>query len=196
MHSIQHNFDCAEMMASELESYLLSDDLFWYLPEGTGKRPPCPTLTLGGLWLILDELKVQATEMNADDQVRHDRIISTIKGYQRQWAVAWEKKAGKELSSRLHLWGAFLTDIEGGNAEPSRYPAEVKNRVIATYAARDSAKQPGSKAAENKLRSLDARLRAIFESGEFIWDEPLKAVYPEVAFWFLYGNLRVQPDRT
>jgi hypothetical protein len=196
MHSIQHNLDCAQMMAEELETYLLSDELFWYLPEGSVKKPPCPALTLGGLWLILDELKVQEVEMQKEDLNRYKEISRTIEGFQNQWAVAWEKKAVKELSSRQHLWRAFLTDVEQGKAERSRYTSEVKNRVIASYATRESSKQPGSKASQDKLRALDSRLRTMFESGQFVWDEPLQPMYPKDEFWFLYGELKEPPDHS
>lgn len=192
MHTIQHNLDCAQMMVSELETYLLSDELFWYLPEGSAKKPPCPALTLGGLWLILDELRVQESEMNVEERVRYDEIRGVSEQCQTQWAVAWGKKASKELSSRQHLWGSYLVDLDGGKAEPSMYPSEVRNRVVAVYAIRDSGNQPGIQGAEDKMRSLDMKLRAKFQPGSFIWEKPLQEIYPKDEFWFLYGDLKEQ----
>jgi hypothetical protein len=193
MRSIQHNLDCARLMVNELETYLLSEELFWYLPEGSAKRPPCPALTLGGLWLIMDELKAQEAKMTRGDLSSYNGVKTTMDRYHSQWLVAWEKKAVKELSSRLHLWGAFLIDVEQDKTGRSRYASEIKNRVIASYAARDSGNQSGSKPLIEKLRALDSKLRGMFEGGPFIWDDALQPIYPKDGFWFLYGAFKDRP---
>jgi hypothetical protein len=57
MHPALYSLGLAEAMADELEDYLLSGELFWPLQRRASPgEPPYPQLSLGGLFLTLDEL--------------------------------------------------------------------------------------------------------------------------------------------
>lgn len=188
MHSVDYNLGFLEATLRDLEDYLLGPEIYWQMARrAPAGMPPYPSLTLGGLKLVLDELRVQESEMDAAQSGRLHRLESTLEGIHRRWVVAWERKAARELGSRANLFRAYLVDLEEGEVGVESYPHEVRNRVMAERLVDEAMRQPEGEEAIEGLQALDARLRARFKPGPFIWGEPLRRVYPRTTFWFLYG---------
>jgi hypothetical protein len=104
-----------------------------------------------------------------------------------KWTVGLERKAAQELRSRLNLWRAYLYDIEERVDTAENYPYEVRHRVMFEQLAELSIRQPETEPHVDEMRSLDTRLRSIFVPGTFVWDARLENIYPQTAFWYLYG---------
>jgi hypothetical protein len=191
VNSIEYDLGLAEVMLGEFDAYLNSRTLFWPLghrhPSGGN---PYPMLSSGGLLLVLDELRAQEAEMDADQRHRWRGLLERFESTRRARQVAMETKSAAEANSRLNLWRAYIHDIETSEAGEWGYRNEVRQRVMLARLLDlqgDDGDVPRIQAA---LADLDRRLRARFSKGEFVWDERLQAVYSPERFWYLYGRPR------
>jgi len=162
----------------ELETYLLSPELYWKLPGGL------PRLTIGGLLLARARLSVLAPDFRAE----WDSLDAAMTRVRDKWQVSWEKKAAWEVSARFNLWKNYIEDYR---TAPERfavdYPHETRWRVMLTLLMGDLLSPPPEAPA---LDALDTLLRHFFIEGEFIWESPLLEVFPKSDYWFLYGTLK------
>jgi len=173
-----------EGAVGELESYLLSSETFWRMSGPAD----LPNLTLGGLELARRALLATIDKLDPAARQRAHTAIEQIDASRRQRRAAWERKAVGELSVRLNQWRAYLQDLAELPGESDRYAQEVRARVMASYLLEESVDQPEAAELRMTLEALDARLRASFEGGRFIWDPPLEPAYPAKQYWFLYGR--------
>ena len=173
-----------ESAVGELESYLLSPEVFWRVSGAAD----LPNLTLGGLELSRRALAAASAELDPAARRRAHKVIEQIDEFRRQSRLAWERTAASELRVRLNQWQAYLQDLAELPGESDRYSQEVRARAMATYLLEEAARQPGAAALGETLEALDARLRASFEIGHFIWDPSLESAYPAGEYWFLYGR--------
>lgn len=187
MRPHDYNLNLASAMLEELEDYILSSEVFWPISKRSPTGSPFPRLTLGGLMLTLNELKVQEIDMSPSQRADHERLLRQMDRVRVKWAVGLERKAAQELSSRLNLWRAYLYDIQERVDTTENYPYEVRNRVMFGILAELSVRQPETKPAVEEMRSLDTRLRSFFTRGDFVWDTRLEDIYPQSTFWYLYG---------
>lgn len=162
----------------ELETYLLSNELYWQLsvPGVSLSR-----LTLGHL--LLTRLRLQARGYLLPEQENR------LEQIRRRWQAAWEKKARHEFNSRLNLWKNYLEDyFESPSNYAADYPQEVRLRVILALLRQEiSSPLPEE---EEALAALDARLRTAFIPGPFVWEADLSTVFPQQTWWYLYGRLK------
>ena len=187
MQPHEYNLNLASFMLEEIEDYILSSEVFWPLSKRSPTGSPLPRMTLGGLVLTLNELKVQEKDMSPSQRADHDRLFLQMERVRVKWAVGLERKAAQELRSRLNLWRAYLYDIEERVDTAENYPYEVRHRVMFEQLADLSIRQPETKPRVNEMRSLDLRLKSIFAPGAFVWDARLEDIYPRSPFWYLYG---------
>jgi hypothetical protein len=173
-----------ESALGELESYLLSTEVFWRVSGAAD----LPNLTLGGLELSRRGLAAGSNELDPDTRRRAHKVIEQVDEFRRQRRVAWERKAAAELKVRLNQWRAYLEDLAELPVESERYLQEVRARTMATYLLEEAAHQPEAAELRMTLEALDARLRASFEAGRFIWEPSLQSAYPVEDYWFLYGR--------
>lgn len=171
----------------QLESYLLSKDIYWSIgtspPVG---EPPYPQLTLG--WLLFANLRAQSTCETPEQRNELDRIDWQLKTVRTRRRAAWGLKAYSEFKSRLTLWRNFLEDYrKKPEANYDRYAYEVARRVILHLL--ESEADDIQMTEIDMLNGLDQLLRVFFVSGDFVWDEILTPSFPEEPYWYLYGNL-------
>ena len=104
-----------------------------------------------------------------------------------KWKSAITKKASTEIRSRLNLWQAYLTDLQEGQGSAYNYHHEVRNRVIVErlFELLDNRKEW-----DQDVVACDNLLRSLVISTDFIWPSPLRAAYPQDAYWFLYRKPR------
>jgi hypothetical protein len=189
MKPIGHNLELAHLMLNEMESYLLSEQLFWPM-RGRGSLP---RLTTGGLLMIMDELAAQEAVMNAaelEEWVKAGRELDRLAA---AWRVAMNTKVRQEISTRLNLWQSYLRDLEERKVDPGLYPHEVRARVMIDRLVGRCLQGALDSALQDRLQALDSQLRRVFQPGEFVWDDRLMAMYPQPAYWFLYGRPRRRP---
>ncbi len=172
-------------MATELESYLLAEALFWPLRPGSD----FPQLSLGMMWLTRARLRAVASQLTSAQSADHDRAEGQLDTGLSRWAVAAETKAQKELRTRLNLWQAFLSEhAESPHTTAENYAQEVTHRTMAALLIHHFPRLADSPEA-SRLPGLDAQLRARFKVGHFVWRDELHNEFPQNEFWFLYGRV-------
>lgn len=174
-----------------LESYLLSNELYWTVgarPPGGG--PAYPQLTLGGIYLSIARLR--SKPLSYQNEAIFKSLEAEIDSIRLDWQVAWEDKASREFHARLLLWRDFLEEYKAhpfNNAD--RYAFEVSRRVMLQLLNPDAVKVP--QVDNQLLNGLDELLKSIFIPGQFIWEKVLTNAFPQPTYWYLYGKLGARP---
>jgi len=187
MKKFDHELEYVEAAASQLENYLLSKEL--YRPIGITSRhgkKPFPALTIGNL--LLASNRAGGFVSSTKEKMRLSKIQTQINQIHHRWAAAWQDRVSVEFSARLKLWSDFLEEYR---KEPGlnfdRYGYEVGRRVIIQLLSEQHSHGPDHET--ELLSALDRYLRAVYQSGKFIWDDALGRVFPESVYWYLYGRL-------
>jgi hypothetical protein len=173
-----------------LDSYVLSNDLYWPIgikaPIGSA---PYPQLTLGNLLLSLKRLR--AHPLSLEQQAGLTKLEQELLNLQTKWRVAWEAKAAREFSALLNLWRDFLEEYRGNpENHADRYSYEVNRRVLLELLAPQTPKVPQAELV--MLVGLDNLVKAYFSPGSFVWDADLSIGFPPQPYWYLYGRLRTE----
>jgi len=172
----------------ELENYLLAKDLFWpVMIRPIKKSRAYPKLTLGNLLLALQRLEALSLgkTLTPEEQTRHIQIKREIETIQSRWLVAWEGKAAHEYQSRHRQWTELLREIyQDRQRQAPYYSSDIRPRVLLELLKNHA---PADELPE--IQYLDTTLRAIFDPGDFIWDQELRPGFPQDPFWFLYGGI-------
>lgn len=170
-----------------LESYLLSDVLYWPLDvsASSGERP-YPRLTLGGL--LLARKRAWALPLSLTQQTELQYLDDQIEAARTHWRIAWGKKATQSFQARLNLWRNFLGDYkQKPETNANRYTYEVERRVMLALLKPDI--EELQQAYKDMLAGLDMRLRGLLLPGDFIWDPQVASGFPADEYWYLYGVL-------
>ncbi len=172
----------ADAMASRLKPYVYENELYGLMPNDY------PKLTLGGLIMRLNRLKVLSSlltpkqnELRHNAQAKHDEIL-------RDWRVAYEGKVTREFQARLVSLNALLNEcVDNPDRCSENYPLLAETRVMAQALADEAeALNIYSQDMKNGLGAVDNKIRRFMEHGSFIWDERLRPAYPEKKYWYLY----------
>lgn len=178
----------------ELETYLLSRELFWPVsvapPEG---GQVYPRLTLGGM--LYAERATRAHCFRALTQMELRKIQIEIDYARAKWRTAWQAKAQREWVSRIRQWGNYLEEYrQHPDNQSSFYPVEVRWRVFVDLLMDEMEEPPGEEL--KLLAGLDRLVESVFEPGEFIWEPILNPEFPKQPFWYLYGSLKKSTSET
>lgn len=164
----------------DLESFVLSKDLFWPLPGGVASltSPGMNQLSLGGVLLC----RARAEGLS---RAQVEDVLRQMDEVRERWRSNWEKKAAREFRSRVELWKKALEELLGPEKGAfSAYPARVQLRAMLELLGREF---DASALVETEvLRELDRRLKAGTQDGPFVWEAPLQDAFPAEVFWFLY----------
>jgi hypothetical protein len=178
-----------QLLLGSLEPYLLSNEVFWPVDPGTGLHgEPASRLSLGAVALTLDRLAGAEAGLSPAQQSRLLRLQQEWDARQTKWRVAMERKALLETRARLRLWSAYLDDLAESEAAREEYPHEVRQRVMVARLVASRGRGEEAERQGQQAGALDARLRAGFVPGAFVWEMNLAPVYPAPDFWFLYGR--------
>lgn len=158
---------------SQLQDYLLSNELYWPLSGSL------PRLTPGSLLLTL-------TRMEVVQPLQAQRLRAQVDLVRGKWRTAWEKKIARETANRLRLWSQFLSDYATAPEQNvDSYPTEARGRAILQLLLREMPDAPEKSA----LAEVDAMLKAQLHFDEFLWGAEFQTAFPEADFWFLYAKL-------
>ena len=187
MSSLEYELRFINAGIEQLESYLLSTQLYWPIgispPSG---YPPYPPLTIGNL--LLADRKAQALARENAHRNNLQKSENELKTIASQWGLKWENKCVREFQARLTLWGNYLQEYrENPGNNYDRYNYEVSRRVILELLL--TAHGAITQSNLELLTTLDAVLYELLNKGEFIWENDLAVLFPRADFWFLYGNL-------
>jgi len=186
MLPIEQNLSLLERMLEELESYILSDEVFWPLSQKEIQGLSLPRLTFGGLMLILDELAALNSQMSTKQVLRYERLLRKYEGIFGKWRSSIEKKVIQELHARLNLWRAYLLDLEEQPERIEGYPREVRTRVMIHRLIDLIGNLDDLDVELQSLKIIDDRIHDFLSPGEFIWETSLQQIYPREQFPFLY----------
>ncbi|MGQ0601110.1 MAG: hypothetical protein ACT4QE_05365 [Anaerolineales bacterium] len=158
-----------KQMTDELEEYLLSEVEFWPLSGSSD----FPKLSLGTY--LLARQRLTTAPVTAELTALREKGAAILE----QWRSNAEKKAEKELHTRVRLWQNFVDEGRG------RYATEVAQRTMAGLllgAFPRLSQTPDGQ----RLAALDARVRGKYPADPFVWDADLQSAFPASEFWFLY----------
>jgi hypothetical protein len=167
-----------------LESYLLSDNLYGNLGVSSQVVQNYPQLTLGGL--LLYKIFTNSLIETKFQQSSFRKLEIKLDALQTRWRVAWNGKAAWEFQSRLRQWGLVLSEIRD---EPHEnipyYRYEVRTRaMISLLLPEISEIDPANL---EQLENQDLLLRMLLDSDDFIWDAALAPAFPKDHYWYLWG---------
>ena len=173
----------------DLESYLLSDELFWPMSgHPPGQSTPFFKLTLGNLLLSMQRLYAYSLNgsLSASEDDEYTRLRTHVDAMQQKWQVAWEKKADQEYPSRFKQWVNVLNDLKSDRyANAPYYDNEVRTRVLL-----DLLTPYTTENQRYDLIPLDAALQNMLKPGPFLWGDALAPGFPEKTYWYLYGEIK------
>jgi len=193
MPSFDYDFQYLKAGVHALEQYLLAAEVYWPLGvKAPGGEPPYPLLTLGALLLARTRLNV--LDLDTPQGAALQKLELEISALHSRWSVAWEKKAAREFSARLRLWGDYLEEVR---AQPEnhldRYAYEVGRRVMLALLQEQASGVPAAEI--ELLNGLDHLLRGLFASGAFIWEDVYQRAFPPQSYWYLYGSLKDKREK-
>ncbi|MBV6397077.1 MAG: hypothetical protein HFACDABA_02682 [Anaerolineales bacterium] len=167
MSASAHDRAYYESGIEDLETYLLSAELYW---PSRAPTPDLTQLTPGGLLLVRARLTGwKATGLDALD-ARLDGIRST-------WRSAWNGKAQREVRARSERWRGFLSGYRDDPRGVTRlYAQHVRQRAIPALLGEVS-------------DPMDGWLKELWRAGAFVWDMNVQDGFPQTEFWFLYGKI-------
>lgn len=172
----------------QLETYLLSDVLFWPLSGATPDSGlPFQRLTLGGLYLARARLSAQNHgKTHQHKLLKFNRQFDHL---HHKWRVAWIRKASWEFKSRVKQWENFINELRRNPKENSAfYHYEVRTRVMMHFLKPEA--EDLDPAFLDLLKSLDSLLEVLLKQDGFIWEEELSEGFPKHTFWYLWGEIR------
>ncbi len=187
MPTFEFDFRFLDAGVSQLDNYLLSNDIYWSIgvQPPSGERP-YPQLTLGTLLLSKERASVRAIHTNQKNAL--SELVDQIEKVHSKWRVAWERKATAEFQARLNLWSNFLYEYQQDpTSNYDRFGYEVSRRVMLELLYSDISNLPD--AYEQLLNTLDHLLRTTYIPGDFVWDIDLRTAFSEKSYWYLYGSL-------
>jgi hypothetical protein len=188
MSSITYDIAYLQESLEELESYLLSADLYGQVhANAPSNEPPFASLTLGNVLLAREELG--AYSLDTDRASVFGDLDHRLEGLRSYWRAAWEEKARREYPARVRQWARFLEEFRRDpENQVDRYPYEARQRVIIQLLGDEV---PGV-VEENRERLfvLDELLKRDFIEGEFVWDKAMREGFPKEVYWYLWGQLR------
>lgn len=187
MKSFDYDLRYLKAGIEELQSYLLSDHLYWSLDAKTmANEPAFPNLTLGNL--LLSKARLQARHLTLEQDVQLGAVLPVFEQLRSQWRSAWSKKAERSLYSRLNMWRDFLDEYrKAPDANADRYAYEVQRRVMLDLLMCEVDEVP--KEASELLAALDGLVKTFLVPGDFIWEAELQEGFPKAQYWYLYGRL-------
>lgn len=190
MADYQQDWDFLRSAAPELESFLLSNDLYWpiKLTAPTPGARQTPQLSVGNI--ALSERRLTGTMVVGQEQAAAAGIGAQIAQIKQLWRANWAKKAAREYTSRLKLWQQYVRELRADPVQQRSYYAnEVRNRTILTLLETDLLDGVPAHEAE-QLQMLDTILHGLTEPAEFVWDSQTASAFPRDQFWFLYVVVR------
>ena len=188
MASIEYDLGYLSEGLASLESYLLSDEIYWNMrvPSPPGE-PAYPLLSLGGL--LLAKARLNARRLSMEQSGRLSQLETRIEVNRTHWRAAWTKKAQREFTARLRLWRDFIEEYrQNPAANIDRYAYEVNRRVMLHFLKAEA--NQISEPEQEMLAGLDKILLAVLIPGEFIWDKELQSGFQPQTFPYLYRTLR------
>lgn len=187
MKTFEYDLGYIQACLEVMESYLLSDEVFWPISTPPpAAAPDYPRLTLGAL--LLAEHRLKAYPQVQAQAALVQRVTADTEHIRSKWRVMWEKKAARSYNVRLRMWSEFLDEYRSSPQDNAdRYTYEVRLRVMLELLKLEGGGQPQAEA--EMLGGLDRYLKSVLKMGGFIWEAEVQKGFPNEIYWYLYGEL-------
>ena len=186
LEKLRQDLEILTAMAAEMDSYLMSEVLFWPMKKGN-----MPRLTLGGYLMRQHRLVTLEGLLTEAEVAQLESAVHQFNAALVEKIVRLEQRAHQELEARLRQWGEYLKDLSrdagSGNAY---YTTAVEPRAMIT-ALVNKLRLPPYKLDPRIAQQIvmyDNNLRRRWQSGDFIWPDTWQPAYPEKTYWWLYGR--------
>ncbi len=171
-------------MLGQLERYLDSDALFQPVVLEQGERLQRHTLTLASLLERLGRLEAEFGPARVRPLRRDLRRLAELR------RKAMTTKLRKEMKSNLHLWRAFVRDLEQAETEPDAFAVQRRHRTrfehLGSFA---EGLDIDWRDLQSEMSDLDRRLREQLDLEPSPPGEPSAAerrAFPPRAYWWMY----------
>ena len=175
-----------EAMASELEEYIVKDDLYRTLIASTPRGEQRLKMTGGDLLVRLHRLRGATSVLSTGQQSRLEQLQTSVQETAYALRTRFHERLAREISARADALKWYLDDLAGDVKQGrANFAYEIRNRQrIEVIRAELENELPEEVAA--KVNAVDRRIRQVTRSSDFIWDERLRPIYPPSNYWFLY----------
>lgn len=185
-------FDLAvvQVMAVELEPYLLADHLYHTITVSYAGAQQNLQMTGADLLTRLHRLIGAAAHLTDTERRELARLQASVAQVCRRLQPQWQERLAREIKARLSSLQWFLDDcLADSPTEALRchveFPFEMRNRQRIEEGLKALDYHVAEHLAE-KLQRIDRQIRRIAPPSSFVWDERLRTIFPEEAYWYLY----------
>ncbi|CAN5619599.1 hypothetical protein BH10CHL1_BH10CHL1_21410 [soil metagenome] len=176
----------AEAMTKELEDYLVDNDLYRTIVVRTSEGDQRLQMTGGDLLTRLHRLQATRASLTPDQQARLDAAQKAAEETIRSLRTRFHERLQREMKARLDALTWYLGEL---GQDPVRarteFPFEMRNRQRIEEILQEIGDDVTPEL-KNGLSQVDHRIRMLTSSGQFTWDEQLKAAFPPHPYWYLY----------
>jgi len=187
MNTFENELVYLQAVAEELETYLISPDLFQQIIiPGRKRLISSDSITPGNIRYSIkllgsNRLPPQLYSKSID-------IIHHIEQISDRWRANWSQKVSREIPVRLRMWKNYLDDLSENNEKFGHlYQQEIRWRVLISLLIEDGFSPSGVETRE--LHLLDQALLSISCEAGFIWDIEIQDCFPIEEYWYLYRKI-------
>lgn len=175
-----------EVMAEELEAYLVDDELYRQLLVRTPSGDQRPQMTGGDLLTRLYRLTQEQKLLSPEERGRLKQAQTRVEDVSRALRSRFHERLAREVRARINSLRWFLDDCRQDRARcHTEYVYEIRNRQRIEEILKEVAGAlPKELAAA--LDQIDRQLEQLTNATSFIWDERLETIFPRSTYWYLY----------
>jgi hypothetical protein len=178
-----------QAMAQEFEAYLKSDVLYWQMDASRPGGDQLPKLTVSGF--LERAYRLRAASLSPAQQTDLEQASRLFEQAREAYRTRYAARVVHDLRGRVDAWQWFLDDYtKNPEGQAPYYPAQAHTRLAIELLLDELSGQPEAAEFQQRLSTLDKRLRAGWIAGEFVWPSSLAHAFPRDKFWWLYGRLR------
>ncbi len=184
--SIQEDLLVVRAMADQIDGYFVDDEVFRTLIVDTDEGPRRLDSSLGDVLSRLYRLEAQSERLTPEQRAQLDAARRAIQDALRTMHSRFVELATREIRSRLTSLSWYLDDCQD-NLRQCRvqYPFEIRNRERIEHLM-EALGEDLSPEVRRSVAAVDSRIRSLTEPADFVWDERIRAIYPQERFWYLY----------
>ncbi len=189
-HDPEINLAFLAAMIDHFKRFLTSDDLVRQLIMPVAGRNVRSTMSLGLVLQLIDALERERTALPPRLRGELSDLVGRFEAIRDRHAVAYGDRLRRELKSHLDSWHWFLEACERGEEscfEDYRSEVWIRTRIHQLLAHGGDLGLDLDEA-EHRLAVLDAKLRAVFRSGDYSGTRGDEATHPREVYWWLYGH--------
>jgi hypothetical protein len=176
----------AEVIAQDLEDYLVKDDLYRTIIVHTKAGDQNLQMTGGDLLTRLHRLQVVRDQLAPELQARVDAVTQSVQQTTYSLLSRFHDRLRREMKARLDSLKWFLDDC---SAEPQRcraeFPFEMRNRQRVEEILKELGGEVPPELSQ-RLQVTDQRIRTLTHGTSFIWDDRVQNAFPQQPYWYLY----------